>query len=116
MTEVSSSVLARLVRSVAILALPFDSQIDWLRHLGLGEPEYADELALELADGVLLLAQFVQLQWLNSQTVQMLKALDAKLAARSGIDHEAFWRIEALRDSHDWQAIRVLANEALGSI
>lgn len=113
MTGPNPALLAKLVRSVAILALPYDGQVAWLSSLGLGDPEFADELALELEDGALLSRQFEDAGWVSSDARQAVTELDALLRERSGEVHEDFWRLDALRDSPDWERIRELALKAL---
>lgn len=107
------ALLAKCVRSVALLALPYDSQLAWLASLGLGDPEFVDELALELEDGVRLLQQFEDAGWLSREVRNVISELDAVLAERSGPNHENFWRLESLRDSPDWVHVRNLALRAL---
>jgi hypothetical protein len=54
MTDRVCNYYAAFLRSVAVLSLPVEMQIRWLKSLGLGEPGMCDELALEFADGWLL--------------------------------------------------------------
>jgi hypothetical protein len=80
-----------LVRSISLLTLPFEAQVAWLRSLGLGEPEFADELALELEDGVRLSRRFEEAGWLKPETRSLIVGLDVVLAERSGVDQADFW-------------------------
>jgi len=112
-TEPNPALLAKLMRSVAILAMPYDSQAVWLSSVGLGDPEFADELALELEDGALLSRQFEKAGWLSADVRQAVTELDALLGDLSGEENEDFWRIEALRESPDWERVRDLALKAL---
>jgi hypothetical protein len=112
-TDPHPALLAKLVRSVAILALPYEDQVAWLSSLGLGSPEFADELALELEEGAMLSGQFEQAGWLKQEGRQAISELDSLLAERSGPTHEDFWRLEALRDSPEWARIRGVAIRAL---
>lgn len=116
MTELHPASLAGLVRSVAVLALPYERQVTWLASLGLGDPEFVDELALELGDGVLLSRQFEEAGWISSQTRSVVVELDRLLTEHSGPAHEEFWRLESLRDSPDWVQVRDLAMRALTAI
>lgn len=113
MTELHPASLAKLVRSLALLALPFDAQVGWLRSLGLGEPEFADELALELEDGAQLSLQFQEAGWLKPEARTLILEMDAMLAERSGPEHEDFWRVETVRDAPEWDQVRRLATQAL---
>ncbi len=113
MTDLHPASLAKLVRSISMLALPFAAQVEWLRSLGLGEPEFADELALELEDGARLAMQFQDAGWLKPEARQLILELDAALAARSGPDHEDFWRMASLRDAPEWDDVRGLATQVL---
>ncbi|MFS8103349.1 hypothetical protein LFM09_40105 [Lentzea alba] len=52
MTDHLVPALARFVRSIAVLAMPAESQTQWLDSLGLpGGARIADELALGFDDG-----------------------------------------------------------------
>lgn len=113
MSNIHPTTLAKLVRSIAILALPFEGQAAWLSSLGMGQPGYADELALELEDGVRHSDQLVTVGWLKPEARTIIVELDAMLAARSGPAHEEFWRLSALRDSPEWARVRRLALDAL---
>ncbi|MFD6443834.1 hypothetical protein ACFWEJ_01945 [Promicromonospora sp. NPDC060204] len=105
--------LVRLVRSLAVLALPAEEQFRWLASLGLGEPALTDELALELENAVLAAPELVAAGWLRSEALQIARNLDAKLESRSGPAAGSFWSIEALRNDPEWADIRVQAVEAL---
>lgn len=113
MTAPSPALLAKFVRSVAVLALPFDNQVAWLSSLGLGDPEFVDELALELEDAARLSRQFEEAGWVPSEVRRAVIELDALLRERSGEAHADFWRLTALRDSSDWEQVRELALKAL---
>jgi hypothetical protein len=113
MTELHPGSLAGLVRSLAVLALPYGGQYAWLLSFGLGEPRYADELALELDAGFLLSRQFVDLGWLKPETRLIIAEIHAFLGERSGEVHESFWEMESLRNSPDWDHVRQLALKAL---
>jgi hypothetical protein len=116
MTDLHPALLAKLIRSVAVLALPYEDQISWLTSLGLGDPEFTDELAQELDDGARLAGQFVEAGWLAPEARQIIAEIDALLAARGGPAHEKFWRLEALRDSPEWARVRELALSALSTL
>ncbi|WP_377325655.1 hypothetical protein ACFJIY_11220 [Pimelobacter simplex] len=113
MTGPHPALLAKFVRSVALLALPYDSQVAWLASLGMGEPEFADELSLELEDGVRLSRQFEEAGWISSEARQAAVALDALLGEFSGPAHGDFWRLDSLGDSADWARVRELALKVL---
>jgi hypothetical protein len=59
--------LANLVRAVAILVLPPADKISWLDSLGIGRN--VDELGLELGDGLPLVPQFAEKNWLSAEEV-----------------------------------------------
>jgi hypothetical protein len=107
------AMLVRLIRSIAILALPYDAQVQWLDSLGLGEARFADEMALELEDGVRLLPQFENAGWLKSDVVALIRNLDEFLGARSGPERAAFWDLDSLQTSADWSEVRRLATNLL---
>jgi hypothetical protein len=101
------------VRSAALLAMPAGAQIAWLESLGLGAPLYADELALELESGVLLLPQLERAGWVTAEARHAVEALDAVLEEWSGPVHEDFWHLDSVRDSPEWARVRELAFQAL---
>lgn len=113
MTGIHPASLTRLVRSVAVLALPFGGQLAWLRSLGLGEPALTDEIAIELGDGALLARQFEEVGWLNSRARELILQIDVLLQERSGPAHAELWTPEALRSSPDWDSLRELALDTL---
>ena len=81
--------LANFVRAVAILALPAPDQVAWVESLGVGP--VVDELALELGDGALLAAQFVEAGWLGAEVLQPLQILEALLDSMSGPENAPLW-------------------------
>jgi hypothetical protein len=81
--------------------------------LGAGDPDLADELALELEDGILLSQQFVEAGWLRPEARQIIVDIGALLALRAAAEHEDFWRLNALRDSAEWAHSRELTVSAL---
>jgi hypothetical protein len=104
--------LASLMRAVAIAALPADEQVDWLNSLGLGWLN-VDEIAMEIGDGALLAAHFVEAGWLPAQALEPLLNLDSLLDGMSGEAKDDLWTVEALRNAPEWaecrqQALRVL--------
>ncbi|WP_030529694.1 hypothetical protein [Phycicoccus jejuensis] len=116
MTEMHPALLAKLVRSVAVLALPYEDQVSWLSSLGLGRPEFTDELAQELGDGARLGGQFVDAGWLTPEACQKINEIDALLSSRGGPANEEFWRLEALRMSPEWARVRKLALSVLATL
>lgn len=116
MTEVHPAALAKLVRSIGVLGLPFEGQAVWLSSLGLGEADLVDELALELGDGALLVGQFLAAGWLRPEAGEIIRELDTFLADRSGPAHRDFWTVQALRDEPGWIQVRELALKALLAI
>lgn len=116
MTQVSAAELARLVRAVAILALPAEGQIAWLSSLGMGEPGFSDELALELENGVLLVDQYVRAGWLRPEARSALSELDSFLTAKSTPGSEGFWSLDSLRSDGEWGRVRAMAFEVLKAL
>jgi len=103
------------LRALAILALPPEHQVDWLRSLGLGEPAVCDELADEYYQQWLLLPQFVAVGLVPERAEGGLNRLNYLLGEliRPG---SAVASVESLRSSSDWQAVRALAAECLLSL
>ena len=114
MSEVQVGFLVRFLRAIAVLAMPWSSQREWLSSLGLpGEPRFADELALEFDDGFTLLDQFVRAGWLGERVVEQLQVLDGLLNEMSGPDNADLWTLESLETSPRWEAVRASARSAL---
>lgn len=113
MSYVHPAFLAKLVRSIAILALPCEGQVAWLSSLEMGEPDCVDELVLELEEGVRLSRQFEEAGWLRPEVRKAIVDIDALLADRSGSAERDFWSLDALRSSPDWVRIRKLALDVL---
>ncbi|MFD7025516.1 hypothetical protein [Promicromonospora sukumoe] len=116
MTDASPAELARLVRAVAVLAMPTDGQIAWLGSLGLGEPGFVDELALELDNGALLVGQFVRAGWVTPEFREGIVALDLFLSSKSALDTSDFWSVDSLRDDEDWELVRSMAAAVLQTL
>lgn len=111
MSEIYAGALARFVRSIAILALPGESQSYWLASLNMpGEVRYVDELALELQDGVLLTGQFEQAGWITNETRRLASELDDLLREMSGEEQAWLWEVGSLNTTAEWKAVR---NKAL---
>jgi hypothetical protein len=108
------SFIARLIRAVAVLALPAANQMDYLRSAGV--PEGVDELALELHDGALLVPQFLDQGWLPREAAERIAALDAYLGAMSGAERASEWTTSALQNAKQWEHVRRLAQQVLKSI
>lgn len=104
--------LANLMRAVAVLALPASDQIAWLEGLGIGESN-ANELAIELGDGFLLVGQFVERRWLPVEVVDPLRALDSLLHSMSGPANSDLWETAALETAPAWGDARRLAKSVL---
>lgn len=116
MTQINPAELARFVRAVAVLALPAEEQVAWLSSLRMGEPGFADELALELEDGVLLANQFVQAGWLSSGALITVTELDSFLTAKSVPGSEDFWNLDSLRNDGEWNRVRSMALDVLKAL
>ena len=113
MRTVHPSSLAKLIRSLAVLALPAEDQVTWLKSLGLGEPWYAYELAMELDDALLLCNQFVKAEWLSPDVVKIMTDIGEVFAQYVEPGNDDFWNLDGLASSPDWVRIRKLALEAL---
>lgn len=114
--EIHPASLAKLVRSIALLALAYEDQLVWLRSLGLGEPTYADELAHELDDGALLIRQFEARGWVSATTSRAVDKVNSLLAVHGGTAEDQFWSLAALKKSDEWARIRLAARDALITI
>ena len=100
----------QLISSVRVLATSPDGQ---LRHLAdLGTPQLADELALDFNDAFVLLDQLVGRGYLTGDQARALVALDDQLKVMSGPENADLWRPDSVRDSPQWERVRMLANEA----
>lgn len=102
--------LVRFIRSVAVLALPAEGQVQWLNSVGL---PIADELAQEFDDRFLLLPQFIELGWIPESVAEQLRELNSLLAAMSGPDNAAIWEISALESNDVWDKVRNHATRIL---
>lgn len=116
MTELHPAALARLIRSIAVLALPAPGQIAWLRSLGMGEPEYVDELAYELEAGAVLVNQFQALGWISDRLREAVIDIDLELDRFSGPENERLWTVESLYSAPEWMEIRGRAGRALADV
>jgi len=99
------------VRSVAVLALPPEAQIDWLRSFGLGEPGIVDELALEFDAGWSAIESFRTENWIPEPAMEPLRKIDALLKSMNGPSGP--WSVDELSCAPEWQQIRALAIESL---
>ncbi len=106
--------LANLIRAVAILALPAEDQVTWVKALGVGPA--VDELALELGDGALLAPQFVESGWLGAEVLPPLHALDSLLSGMSGEKNAPLWDIGSLSSSPRWAEVRQQAKVVLNAV
>jgi hypothetical protein len=106
---------AMFLRALAILALPAERQIDWLRSLGLGEPALCDELADEYYQHWLLLPQFVRADLVPEDAAVGLNELNEMLGEmiQPGSD---LGSLDSLRTADDWQRVRKKAAECLSTL
>lgn len=117
MTEVHPAHLTRLIRALAVLALPFEDQLVWLSSLGLpGQPQIVDELALEFDDGVRLSGQFVEAGWISGDARRPILELDQMLSEMSGPEQAWLWEVDSLHTAEEWVRVRGLARTALFSL
>lgn len=103
---------AMFLRALSILALPAETQVEWLRSLGLGEPGLWDELADEYDQHWLMLPQIVEAGLIPEKAVGGLNQLNDLLAALVDSD-AADGPMEALRTSNAWQEVRKMARSCL---
>jgi hypothetical protein len=96
--------LVALLKAVGRLALPAHAQLEDLQRRGLLPS--ADELALDLHDGVALLPQFVANGWLDPQDASAIATLDEMLAQMSGSANNALWTGQALTEASEWEDVR----------
>lgn len=102
MLETLGSTLERLAADPA-------DQLAYLR--GLGSPESADELALELDD--VLPALLGEPDALTPAQRASLQRLDAQLVAMSGAERAEVWTAKALSERPEWDVVRACARDAL---
>ena len=112
--DLNGGSLAKLVRSVGVLALPYPSQQAWLVGVwDIAGVAPIDELATEFGDSAELADQFLEAKWILPTALEKVKVLDAYLDERSGTEDSDFWTYEALRDHPGWEHIRKLALDVL---
>lgn len=99
------------VRSIAILALPPEAQIDWLRSFGLGEPGIVDELALEFDQGWAAIESLRAEGWIPGRAIEPLMKIDAVFNSIN--DPSGPWSVDDLAAAPEWRQIRTLATECL---
>lgn len=93
------------LRALAILALDFEGQVDWLRSLGLGEPALCDELADEYYQQWLVLPQLVVAGLIPEPAVATLNELNELLGEiiQPGSN---LGTIDSLRSAEEWEQVR----------
>jgi hypothetical protein len=96
------------------LAAPAPDQIAYLRSIGVAP--IADELALELDDAVRALPTLVAEGCLTAEQARRISTLDRKLESMSGGDNARLWTENALRQSVEWEQVRLLAATALAQL
>ncbi|MBB4905042.1 hypothetical protein [Actinophytocola algeriensis] len=102
--------LVKFMRSLAVLGLPAESQVQWLNSLGLpGNAYEADELAHEFGDGVLLVRQLVDHGWISEIAADKIQELDDFLGEMSGPEHAEIWKVSALGQASEWAKVRDMA-------
>ena len=98
----------RLIQSIQLLAADYKTQISSL-------PKFVhipDELALIYHDCFLLADQIAEEGWIDNRQLAKLKELDDVLECMSEKDDQ-LWTTYALRNSSEWENIRLLAGELL---
>jgi hypothetical protein len=106
-------VLARFIRAIAVLALPWNLQLEWLRSLGLGEPGNCDELALEFDEGYRRVEALVGAGLIPERAMPDLRALDSILGEMSGPGRADVWTIDSLRGADTWARVRQIAGQCV---
>src|SRR6266545_1864459 len=105
--------LSRTRAALVQLAARSEEQIVYLQDLGVGNS--ADELALELREGVLMLDQLQKESLVREEQIEAIVALDRKLGQMSGPGRAHLWTWNALERSDEWKEVRALASEALAT-
>lgn len=103
------------LRSLCVLAMPAEQQIDWLRSLGLGEPSVCDELADEYYQQWLMLPQLVGAGLIPAVAVDGLNRLNEILGSLISPGSK-FGTVEALRTTTEWQDVRDVARSCVISL
>lgn len=103
--------LVSLLKALGRLALPAEEQIAHLS--GRGLLPSADELALDLHDGAVLVPQFVAKGWLTSRDATVITAVDEMLERMSGPENVELWTVDALKQAPEWEEVRRRAREVL---
>lgn len=103
---------AMFIRAVAVLALPADGQIAWLRSLGLGEPEVVDELGDEYYQQWILLSQFIEAGLVPQRAKDALDRLNDLVGELIHPDSDLA-DVQSLVSADEWNAVREAALECL---
>jgi hypothetical protein len=111
--EPGPRIVVSFVRSVAVLALEAEAQVEWASQLMQGNASLIDELVLEFDDGFRHLPTFVERGWLSDAAVPALAQLEEQLDAMSGQHNAHLWHADALKDRAEWKRVRALARAAL---
>jgi hypothetical protein len=104
--------LNRLIEVLQLLAAAYDVQRAAL-------PDFAqapDEIASNLDDVLPFIDQLTVAGMLNPKQVRLIEKIDAIFARKSEGDTPSFWTLDAMRDDHEWAAVRALARKALHAL
>ena len=107
-----------LFDTLCVLARPAERQLDYLRSLFKGIPNFEgipniDELALEFDDCYQSTLEFRQV---NPELFKVLDQLDAHFSSFSGRKYESLWTADALMSAPEWTRVRVLAKRCLNEM
>jgi len=100
------------IRALAVLALPGNEQVAWLRSLGLGEPEVVDEIVDEYYQQWVLLPQFVAAGLIPARAEEALNRLNDLTSEliQPGSD---LADVDGLVSADEWRAVRGTAAACL---
>lgn len=106
---VMDSYRKELLKTISMLAQPWQKQKEYLNHLRVG----VDELALEYDDLARLADVKRQAGELAENEYDVLRALDNLFNSMSGSKNTHLWTLDALRDRVEWEDVRCLARDML---
>lgn len=110
MPELTSAPLLRAARPLAKEA---DEQLLELHRLGC--PDVIDELALQFHDQAVLADQLFDSGELTEEQYATVKRMDEMLTSMSGMENAPLWTPAGLRDSPQWNQVRLLATQLINS-
>lgn len=106
--------LTELLRAVAVLALPPESQRDWLA--SRGAPLSGDGLVIDLYETGPLAEQFRAAGWMGPRASAQVEKLYCLLQEMSGPDNAHLWTPAALDDAVEWERVRRAARGVVAEL